>query len=164
MQTELVVFGTAGGGRSHAILLRPMIQITPTLAIDEAEVELSFIRSSGAGGQNVNKVATAVQLRFDVAHSPSLPPDLRERLMRLAGRRMGKDGVLAIKAWRFRTQERNRQDALDRLAELIRSASHAPRLRRETAPTFASKRRRLETKRRRAVVKTARRLPAESEE
>lgn len=134
-----------------------MIQITPIIAIDESEIQLKFVRASGPGGQNVNKVATAVQLRFDVAHSPSLPEDVRARLVRLAGRRMTKGGILVIDARRFRTQERNQQDAIDRLIELIRQAAKKPRLRRKTRPTLASKKRRLEAKRRQAETKRRRR-------
>jgi len=134
-----------------------MIQVTPTLALDESELTLEFIRASGPGGQNVNKVATAVQLRFDVANSPSLTDDVRERLIRLAGRRMTKDGVLIIEARRFRTQEQNQQDAIERLVELVRQAAKKPRVRRRTRPTLASRRRRLEAKRRRSEKKRLRR-------
>src|SRR5512139_1088618 len=109
---------------------RAMIRITETIAIDEGEIEETFIRASGPGGQNVNKLATAVQLRFDVLHSPSLPDDVRTRAMRLAGRKLTRDGVLVITAQRFRTQERNRQDALERLVALIREAAVAPKPRR----------------------------------
>ena len=114
-----------------------MIQVTPAIAIDEGEIQEEFIRASGPGGQNVNKVATAVQLRFDVAHSPSLPDDVRQRLVRLAGRRMTEEGVLIIEARRFRTQARNRQDAVDRLVALIRKAAEKPISRRKTSPTAA---------------------------
>lgn len=134
-----------------------MIQITPAIAIDEGEIQEEFIRASGPGGQNVNKVATAVQLRFDVAHSPSLPDDVRQRLVRLAGRRMTEEGVLIIEARRFRTQARNRQDAVDRLVALIRKAAEKPRSRRKTSPTQASKRQRLEAKRHRGKIKRLRR-------
>jgi len=134
-----------------------MIAVTPDIALDENEISLDFVRASGPGGQNVNKVATAVQLRFDVSGSPSLPEDVRRRLARLAGRRMTDDGVLIIDARRFRSQERNRQDAIDRLVELIRAAARKPNLRRRTAPPTASRRRRLETKRRRGERKRLRR-------
>jgi ribosome-associated protein len=130
-----------------------MIAITETIAIEEREIVESFIRASGPGGQNVNKLATAVQLRFDVQHSPSLPAPVRERLERLAGRRLTRAGVLVITAQRHRTQERNRQDALERLIDLIRRAAVAPVPRRPTRPTLASRRRRLETKKRRAGIK-----------
>jgi ribosome-associated protein len=130
-----------------------MISVTPTIAIDEREIEENFIRSSGPGGQNVNKLATAVQLRFDVRRSPSLPDGVRERLERLAGKRLTRDGVLIITAQRHRTQERNRQDALDRLLELIRAAAIVPVRRRPTRPTMGSRQRRLEGKRRRSTIK-----------
>lgn len=134
-----------------------MIRITPDIAIDEREIQQTFIRASGPGGQNVNKVATAVQLRFDVAHSPSLPDSVRERLTRLAGKRMTEDGVLIIEARRFRTQDQNRQDAMDRLVALVRKASEKPKPRRKTKPTLTSKERRLEAKRRRGEIKHMRR-------
>ncbi len=134
-----------------------MIEITPTIAIDESEIQLEFMRASKPGGQKVNKVATAVQLRFDVANSPSLPDDVRERLVRLAGNRITQDGVLIIRAERFRTQDRNREDAIERLIELIRKAAEKPKPRRKTKPRLASKRRRLENKRRRGETKRMRR-------
>ena len=141
-----------------------MIHITSDIAIDEREIQQTFIRASGPGGQNVNKVATAVQLRFDVAHSPSLPDDVRERLIRLAGRRMTEDGVLIIEARRFRTQDRNRQDAIDRLVALIRRASKKPKRRRKTKPTRASEEQRLEAKRRRSERKRMRQSVPRSED
>src|SRR3712207_1394568 len=113
-----------------------MIHVTQSIALDEAELQESFIRGSGPGGQNVNKVATAVQLRFDVRNSPSLPEGVRARLMRLAGKRLTGEGVLVITAQRHRTQERNREDALQRLIELIRQATEVPKPRRATKPTF----------------------------
>lgn len=133
-----------------------MIQVTSSIAIDEAELQESFIRASGPGGQNVHKVSSAVQLRFDVRQSPSLPEDVRARLERLAGRRLTGDGVLVITAQRFRTQERNREDAVARLVELIRQATERPKPRRPTRPTLASKQRRLEAKGRRSDIKKGR--------
>jgi len=138
-----------------------MIRVTPSIAIDDKEITLDFIRASGPGGQNVNRVATAVQLRFDVKHSPSLPKDVRTRLSRLGGRRITEEGVLVIEAKRFRTQERNRQDALDRLVALIREASEKPKQRVRTKPSKASKERKLATKMRRSRIKQMRRsVPA----
>ena len=136
-----------------------MIQVTPTIALDESEIEEVFVRASGPGGQNVNKVATAVQLRFDVGRSRSLPEDVRQRLIGLAGKRMTRERELVIDARRFRTRERNRQDAMDRLVELIRKASVKPRIRRKTKPSLTAKRRRLENKRRRSEIKRLRQSP-----
>jgi ribosome-associated protein len=133
-----------------------MIQITPSLSIDEREFTESFIRSSGPGGQNVNKLSTAVELRFDAARSPSLDPNLLVRLRRLAGRRMNDAGVLIIKAQGNRKQERNRAEALARLVDLIRRAAVPPKPRRATKPTFASKQRRLNAKTRRSKIKRLR--------
>jgi ribosome-associated protein len=142
-----------------------MIRITDRISIEERELEEHFVRASGPGGQNVNKLSTAVQLRFDVRRSPSLAADVRMRLERLAGRRLTRDGVLVIMAQRHRTQERNRQDALDRLVELIRQASVAPTPRRPTKPTRGSKERRLATKKNRSSIKSLRRGgPGESGE
>jgi len=138
-----------------------MIRITAAIALDEGELQETFIRSSGPGGQNVNKVATAVQLRLDVRNSRSLAEDVRERLARLAGKRMTRDGVLIIESRRFRTQERNRQDARDRLIGLIRKAAEAPRPRRRTTPGPQAKERRLESKRRKSAIKRERgRVPS----
>ncbi len=137
------------------------LRITPRIVIDEDELEERFIQASGPGGQNVNKVATAVQLRFDVARSPSLPDDVRRRLMTLAGRRLTQDGVLVLIARGERTQERNRAEVRERLAELIRKASVAPKPRLATRPTLASKHRRLESKNARAGIKRNRARPSE---
>ena len=133
-----------------------MIRVTDSIAIDEREIQQAFVRSSGPGGQNVNKVATAVQLRFDVANSPSLPDDVRQRLVRLAGKRITERGLLIVEASRFRTQERNRKDAIDRLVNLIRKAAEKPKARRRTKPTLASRQRRLEAKRRQSQAKRLR--------
>lgn len=141
-----------------------MIPITNTLAIDESEIQEEFIRASGPGGQNVNKVATAVQLRFNVVGSPSLPEEVRRRLIRLAGKRLTAEGVLVIEARRFRIQEQNRQDALDRLIALIRRATEKPKPRRPTRPTAASQQRRLAGKRRRSQTKQLRRSTLDDED
>jgi ribosome-associated protein len=134
-----------------------MIRITDQISIDESEIEESFVRSSGPGGQNVNKLSTAVQLRFDVRQSPSLPNDVALRLMRLGGRRMTKDGILVLIAQSHRTQERNRADAQERLVALIQEAAVRPVPRRATKPTRASKQRRIEGKKRRSGIKDLRR-------
>ncbi len=130
-----------------------MIRVTDSIAIDDSELTEDFVRSSGPGGQNVNKLSTAVQLRFNVRRSPSLPNDVALRLMALAGSRLTKDGVLIITAQNHRTQERNRQDARDRLIELIRQAAVVPVKRRKTKPTRASKEKRIESKKRRSNIK-----------
>jgi ribosome-associated protein len=135
-----------------------MIRVNAQISLDEREIEESFVRSSGPGGQNVNKLSTAVQLRFDVRGSPSLPAQVKERLERLAGARLTRDGVLVIIAQSHRTQARNRADALDRLVELIRRAAIAPRARRPTKPTKASRERRIETKKLHAGLKRLRRV------
>ena len=134
-----------------------MIRINPEIALEEREIEESFLRSPGPGGQNVNKLETAVQLRFDVRRSPSLPEPVRRRLERLAGRRLTGEGVLVLTAHRHRTRERNRADALERLVELIGKAAVPPVSRRPTRPTTASKQRRLEAKKRRGRNKQLRR-------
>ena len=134
-----------------------MLRVTDSIAIDESELHESFIRASGPGGQNVNKVSSAVQLRFDVRHSPSLPNDVAVRLIRLGGRRMTKDGVLVIVAQNHRTQERNRAEARERLAALIRQAAVRPVPRRTTKVPRAAKKKRLESKKHRARIKSLRR-------
>jgi ribosome-associated protein len=141
-----------------------MIRITERISIEERELEERFVRASGPGGQNVNKLSSAVQLRFDVRGSPSLAADVRLRLERLAGRRLTRDGVLVIMAQRHRTQERNRQDALDRLIELIQRASVAPTPRRPTRPTRGSKERRLASKKNRSGIKSLRQEKPENGE
>lgn len=135
-----------------------MIRVNAEIALDPREIQEDFVRASGPGGQNVNKVSTAVQLRFDVAHSPTLPDAVRERLIKLAGRRLTQEGVLIIEAERYRSQRRNRDDALARLLELIREASEVDKPRHPTRPTLASRKRRLESKQRRGTTKKLRGL------
>jgi len=134
-----------------------MIEINPTLTIDESEVKLDFIRASGPGGQNVNKVASSVQLRFDVRNSPSLDPDVKERLIKLAGSRMTDEGILIIEAKRYRTQEQNRFDAIQRLITLIQKALEKPKVRRATRPSLTAKAARVGDKKKRGDIKRIRR-------
>ncbi|MBX3514721.1 MAG: aminoacyl-tRNA hydrolase [Xanthobacteraceae bacterium] len=136
-----------------------MIAITPHIAIDERELEENFVRSSGPGGQNVNKLATAVQLRFDLRGSPNIPPAMKARAEKIAGQRLTRDGVIVISADRFRTQEQNRDDARARLVELLQRAAIVPKVRRKTRPTLASKKRRIEGKKHRSEIKNRRGRP-----
>jgi ribosome-associated protein len=133
-----------------------MIQITRTIAINESELQESFVRASGPGGQNVNKVSTAVQLRFNAAASPSLPEEVRKRLITLAGTRITEEGIIIIEARRFSSQRRNRKDATERLVELIRKAAERPKARFKTRPTLSSKLRRLESKKHGSAAKRVR--------
>ena len=141
-----------------------MIPINDRVTLDEAELDFEFIRASGPGGQNVNKVSTAVRLRFDVVRTAALPEDIRQRLIRLAGKKVGADGFLTLHARARRTQEANRRDAIDRLVELLQKACERPRTRRQTRPTLASRQRRLESKRQRGETKAHRRTLGSSEE
>lgn len=141
-----------------------MIRVTSSISVSEKEIKEEFIHAAGPGGQNVNKVATAVQIRFDARNSPSLPEEVRERLLSLAGKKATDDGVIVIKAKRFRSQDKNRKDAVNRLIALIQKAAVRPAPRRKTKPTAASRERRLEEKRRRGRIKKDRASPPGPEE
>jgi ribosome-associated protein len=141
-----------------------MLQITSTLTIPDSELTVTFIHSSGPGGQNVNKVATAAQLRFDVRNSPSLPTEVKARLIKLAGYRVTQDGILVVEAKRYRTQEQNRTDAELRLVTLIQKALVRPKRRRPTRPSATAKAKRVDTKKRRGTIKRLRRVPSNHDE
>ena len=140
-----------------------VISITPQINIDDREIRFEFIRASGPGGQKVNKSSSAVQLRFDVLHSPALPEEVRSRLIGIAGRRLSEEGILVIEARRFRSQDRNRQDAVNRLVAMIRQAARKPRPRRSTRPSAAARERRVRLKKQRSAIKQQRSRRPESD-
>lgn len=140
-----------------------MLEITSSFHLDERELQFDYVRASGPGGQNVNKVATAVQLRFDVVNSPSLASDVKGRLIRLAGKRVNADGVLVIESRRFRTQDANREDAIKKFTDLLRRSLLPPKPRRKTKPTAASREKRLQEKKRKGEVKQTRRKSFDTE-
>jgi ribosome-associated protein len=133
-----------------------MMKITPYISIDENELDFTFIRANGPGGQNINKVSTAVQLRFDIANSPSLPEEAKKRLIKLAGKRAAKDQILSIEAKRYRTQEHNKEDAIERFRKLVLKALEVPKPRKQTSPTQVSQEERLKKKKQRGAIKRMR--------
>ncbi len=141
-----------------------MIEISSAVALSEDEIQIDFIRASGPGGQNVNKVSSAAQLRFDILSSPSLEPEVKERLRRIAGSRVTADGILVIEARRYRTQEQNRLDAIQRLVALVQKALEKPKPRHKTRPTLASRQKRLQAKRQRGETKRLRGRPSPEEQ
>jgi len=154
---RILFWGKAPGGKRPGFCYTyRMLEISPTVSINENEIQIEFVRASGPGGQNVNKVSTAAQLRFDIQNSPSLEAEVKARLVRLAGSRVTEEGLLVIEAQRYRTQEQNRADALQRLVALVQKALEAPRPRHKTRPTLASKQKRLQAKRQHSEKKRRR--------